>query len=519
MSRTEKETVSNGDSFDDQTEARRLDELKGIVPESTFSVEKLREWLIAFVVCDFNVDLGPEIEWIYPYSPFSPADLTTICFNSFPDRNNPDDLTTDTSFHFRFRHTSKDIKVPSSELVSHPEFWFGYCLFRQQRDETVKRKYGQKSFVVVSQHDFTSLFRDQMLAKTLPLLDFSASSALLESACAQIVNWPAPRPGQMELPFFGSIFNLHIPPHPSYPLQGLVRKESVKQNHPIDIFALDPVGSWKQVVECLPNSVDLYIIYERMLLCEPMVALSLDPRFCSEFVSLAFDLIRPVPFAGDYRPYITMHSDIFSQSHGGPNTNHYLVGITNPFILKRLQGPHAAKKPLMHAPKDMPYIVHLLEPILRNGHRHRKSKSLHKDETGFEVVNQEPKGYVSRDWAFLKELDEACKGDSSPGDINRLVRQHFAYLTARFLAPLDRYFAQLITARSAVDPFEYKGFSEVDFLQMLSKHGSGVDFKGKTHFQRNKMEETFYKKFCKSPSFFCWLQMRMELASRSQMAR
>ncbi|KAF3906552.1 hypothetical protein ABW20_dc0107784 [Dactylellina cionopaga] len=470
MSHPEKQSYrqTNGRPSDDQTEMLKLNELRETVPESPFSVDKLREWMIAFIVCDFNVDLGPEIEWIYPYAPFSPADLTTICFNSFPDRNNPDDLTTDTSFHFRFRHTSTDIQVPSSDLVSRPEFWFGYCLFRQQRDETVKRKYGQKSFVVVSQHDFTTLFRDQMLAKTLPLLDFGASAALMESACAQIVNWPSPRPGQMELPFFGSIFNLHIPLHASYPLQGLVRKESVRQNHPIDIFALDPVGSWKQIIDYLPNAVDLYIIFERVLLCEPIVGLALDPRICSEFVSLAFDLIRPIPFAGDYRPYITMHSDIFSQSHGGPTTNHYLIGVTNPFILKRLQ-TSPTKKPLLYSytAKETPYVVHLTESSHKNGHR--KSRSPGREDSAFDITNQEPKGYMSRDWEFLKELDEACRTDSSATDISRLVRRHFAFLTARFLAPLDRYFAQLITPGSAVDPFEYGCFSETEFLQSLIK--------------------------------------------------
>ncbi|EWC45550.1 hypothetical protein DRE_05408 [Drechslerella stenobrocha 248] len=523
MSRSEKQPGDRGShQLSAEISAPELllfDQLKGILPESPLSVDKLREWMIAFVVCDFNVDLGPEIEWIYPYAPFSPADLTTICFNSFPDRNNPDDLTTDTSFHFRFRHTSTDIKVPSSDLVTHPEYWFGYCLFRQQRDETVKRKYGQKTFVVISQHDFTTLFRDQMLAKTLPLLDFSASAALMESACAQMVNWPPPRSGQLELPFFGSLFNLHIPLHSSYPLQGLVRRNSAQQNHSINVFAQDPVGSWKQVINCIPNVVDLYIIYERVLLCEPIVALSLDPRICSEFISLAFDLIRPVPYAGDYRPYITMHSDIFSQSHSGSITNHYMVGVTNPFILKRLQVP-ASKKQInsSYPAKESPYIVHLTEPIHKNGHFHRKTRSTHKEDFAYDVTAQDPKGYLSRDWEFLKEVDTACRTDSSGMEISRLVRRHFAYLTARFLSPLDRYFAQLITPGSAIDPFEYGCFSETEFLQMLAKYGSGVEFKGKTQFQRKKMEESFYKKFCRSPSFFSWLQMKMELASRSQMA-
>jgi len=373
--------------------------------------------------------------------------------------------------------------------------------------------------VLISQHNFTTLFRDQMLAKTLPLLDFGASAALMESACAQIVNWPPPQPGKMEVPYFGSIFDLEIPLHSSYPLQGLVRKEETRPNHPIDVFAFEPAGSWKTMISYLQNVTDLYIIYERVLLCESLVGISLDPRLCSEFVSLAHDLIRPVPFAGDFRPYITMHSDLFSQSHGGSATNHYLIGITNPFILKRLQIPSKRSSILSSssAGRDVPYVVQLTDIIPKNGHLHKKAKSPHKDDATFDLVAQEAKGYISRDWSFLKDIDEQFRADAPSIEISQLVRRHFSFLTARFLAPLDRYFAQLITPGSAIDPFEYGSFSETEFLYSLSKHGSGVEFKGRTNFQRKKMEESFYKKFCRSPSFFSWMQMKMELASKSQM--
>jgi len=63
---------------------------------------------------------------------------------------------------------------------------------------------------------------------------------------------------------------------------------------------------------------------------------------------------------------------------------------------------------------------------------------------------------------------------------------------------------------SSTNASEYAMFSESDFLNSLSKHGSSVQFKGKTAFQRNKVADTFYKKFCRCPSFFSWLQMKME---------
>ena len=64
----------------------------------------------------------------------------------------------------------------------------------------------------------------------------------------------------------------------------------------------------------------------------------------------------------------------------------------------------------------------------------------------------------------------------------------------------------------------YGRFSEAEFLTSLFKHGISVQFKGKTHFQRNKFAENFYKRFCRSPSFFKWLQMKMEFVDVSHEA-
>jgi len=49
-----------------------------------------------------------------------------------------------------------------------------------------------------------------MLARTLSISDFATSAVMIESACAQIANWQAPVIGRQELPFFGSIFDVHM---------------------------------------------------------------------------------------------------------------------------------------------------------------------------------------------------------------------------------------------------------------------------------------------------------------------
>lgn len=51
-----------------------------------------------------------------------------------------------------------------------------------------------------------------------------------------------------------------------------------------------PISSWPSHAGLLPDELDEV----QVLLSEPLVVLADDPRTCSEFVSAAVDLIRPV---------------------------------------------------------------------------------------------------------------------------------------------------------------------------------------------------------------------------------
>jgi hypothetical protein len=101
-------------------------------------------------------------------------------------------------------------------------------------------------------------------------------------------------------------------------------------------------------------------------------------------------------------------------------------------------------------------------------------------------------------------------------EIGRLVRRHFAYLSALFLAPLNRYLATLTTETPESKTIDMGSFSEEEFLESLSKYGCSVNFKGKTSYNRHRNAETFYRKFCRSPSFFTWLEMKMRLQTADQ---
>lgn len=142
------------------------------------------------------------------------------------------------------------------------------------------------------------------------------------------------------------------------------------------------------------------------------------------------------------------------------------------------------------------------------------------------------KGSLTKDLVFLRKLEHYLKDPETTRkyyfrlhrtvpinisfvhaaqDIGRFVRRHFALLSALFLAPLNRYLATLTTVSPSSKMIDIANFSEDDFLASLSKYGCQVQFKGKTSFHRYRAAETFYRKFCRSPSFFRWLQMKMRL--------
>lgn len=179
-----------------------------------------RKWIIAFVVCNFNVDLGPEIELVYPPDVhFSTSDLSAICFNSFPERHDTE-MHEDLCFQFSIHNGSPDIRLDSPcPPYGSPSELYGHCIFRQEYDHNTKRAFSQKSLVLISNHDFPAFYLDtlQKLTRSGLISDPNA----LEAACSQISSWLAPSVGKHELPFMGSLLMLEMYVT-LYPLRKLV---------------------------------------------------------------------------------------------------------------------------------------------------------------------------------------------------------------------------------------------------------------------------------------------------------
>ncbi|TKA67537.1 hypothetical protein B0A49_07620 [Cryomyces minteri] len=374
----------------------------------------------------------------------------------------------------------------------------------------MKRRFAQKTLVLISTHEFPALFL--RLLHQITSSGTIGNPTILEAAYVEMAKWPPPSHGRQQLPFLGSVIELDIAPHASLPLQGLsTTSAATVKSHPSHVYANEPVTSWNSLLRVVPSPTDLYKVSEQVLLCESAVVLAKSPQLCSEFISALVDLIKPVPYAGECRPYLTMQSEFFSASLDGGAPKLFLIGITNPFLLKRVldmfeNAGRAA--PLLIILYDTDFPVPLKAP-----HMHHTSQA----EAGLPngvAVRSRQKTYMKVDRLFLKALEDIQTDTTTAIDsIGPFVRRHFATLVAQFLAPLNRHLATRM-ATSVLSPggnLQYAHFNETEFMQSLKKHGSSASTKGQSPFARRASRDQLYRKFCRSPSFYSWLDVKLSL--------
>jgi hypothetical protein len=453
------------------------------------------------------------VEILYPPDvPFSAADLTAVCFNGFPEQQNSE-TAEDLTFHFTISNNSPDILL-SSPRPPHgsPTNFYGCCVFRQEFDHTEKRSFNQRSLVLISNHNFTSFYHTllQHMTQSGPISD----PANLEVAFSQIMAWPPPSLGRHELPFLGSVITVDIAPHHAFPLQGLPGPTPLISDQPSSIYAYEPLGSWNTIMPFFPCITDLYVVYEKLLLCESVIVIASNPKLCSSAVSALLDMIRPVPYAGEIREYMTMQSDFRSIGIDGGTPRPFILGITNPFLLKRVLTATEGKD------RTRPHILYLQNfqgpvPTKRHHSLHRKSsRNALLDLPGGGIDAHPPsKRFLRSDSQVISQIEMLLRLDAPTHELGPVIRRHFAELTAQFLAPINRYLATSVSASvlASGSDLHYASFSASDFLRDLSKHGTSVKFRGQGPIQKHRAKYALYESFVKSPNFYSWLDMKLSL--------
>ncbi|XP_058937415.1 protein DENND6B isoform X1 [Kogia breviceps] len=461
-------------------------------------------WLECVCVVTFDLELGQALELVYP-SDFQLTDKekSSICYLSFPDSHSG--CLGDTQFSFRIRRCGGlrrpwhaddrhcDTGAPVS-LQREPAHYFGYVYFRQVKDGSVKRGYFQKSLVLVSRLPFVRLF--QALLSLVAPEYFDKLAPCLEAVCSEIDQWPAPVPGQtLNLPVMGVVLQVHIPSRADMPESGPPKQCSHKNLLPAPVV-LTSVHEL-DLFRCFrPVLAHVQLLWELLLLGEPLLVLAPSPAVSSEMVLALTSCLQPLKFCCDYRPYFTVHDSEFKEfttrTQAPPSV---VLGVTNPFFIKTLQHwPHVLRIGEPKMPGDLPKQVKLKKPS--------RLKTLDTKPGLYTAYTT----YLHRDKALLRRLLKGLQ-KKRPSDVQTAVlRRHLLELTQSFILPLEHYMASLMPLQKSITPWktppQIHPFRQDDFLRSLEHSGPQLTCLLKGDWLG------LYRRFFKSPHFDGWYRQR-----------
>ncbi|KAG6939404.1 DENN domain containing 6A, partial [Chelydra serpentina] len=247
-----------------------------------------------------------------------------------------------------------------------------------------------------------------------------------------------------------------------------------------------------------PVFFHIQMLWELVLLGEPVVVMAPSPSESSETVLALVSCISPLKYCSDFRPYFTIHDSEFKEyttrTQAPPSV---ILGVTNPFFAKTLQHwPHIVRIGEIKLPGEVPKQVKV-----------KKLKNL-KTLDSKPGVYTSYKPYLNRDEEIIKQLQKGVQQKRPAEAQSVILRRYFLELTQSFIIPLERYVASLMPLQKSISPWKspphLRQFSQENFMKTLEKAGpqltSGLkgDWIG------------LYRHFLKSPNFNGWFRTRQK---------
>uniref|UniRef100_A0A6Q2X1H2 UDENN domain-containing protein n=1 Tax=Esox lucius TaxID=8010 RepID=A0A6Q2X1H2_ESOLU len=466
--------------------------------ESRLPWDRFSSWLECVCVVTFDLELGQAIELVYPHDvKLTEKENHLTSFMCFPG------CLGDTQFSFRLRQSvgrrsswfgedaySRDAPVTLQRELAH---FYGYVYFRQVKDAAVKRGYFQKSLVLVSRLPYVHLF--QSLLQIIAPEYFEKLEPCLEAVCNEIDQWPSPVPGQtLNLPVIGVIMQVRIPSKNDKP-SGSPVKQAQREVAPLMLPSIHELDLFK-CFQCF--LIHIQMLWELMLLGEPVVVMAPSPTVSSETVLALVSSIAPLRYCCDYRPYFTIHDPEFKEyttrTQAPPNV---ILGVTNPFFIKTFQSwPHIIRLGELKMSGDLPKQV--------------KVKKLAKLKT----LDTKPgiytshKTFLQKDKSLIKRLLKGIQRKRPSEVQSAILRRHLLELTQSFIIPLERYLASLMPLQRSVTPWktppQIRPFSQEEFMGTLEHAGPQLTSVLKGDWIG------LYRRFFRSPNFDGWYRLRQK---------
>uniref|UniRef100_A0A8C5JJH6 DENN domain containing 6B n=1 Tax=Junco hyemalis TaxID=40217 RepID=A0A8C5JJH6_JUNHY len=351
-----------------------------------------------------------------------------------------------------------------------------------------------QSLVLVSRLPYVNLF--QCLLQLIAPEYFDKLEPCLEAVCNEIDQWPPPVPGQtLNLPVMGVVIQVRIPSRVDKPGSSPVKQCNQENLLPAPLVL--PSVHELDLFRCFqPVLIHIQMLWELMLLGEPMVVMAPSPTMSSEMVLALTSCLAPLRYCCDFRPYFTIHDSEFKEyttrTQAPPNI---VVGVTNPFFIKTLQ--------------HWPHILRVGEPRMSGDlPKQVKVKKLAKLKT----LDTKPgiytsyKTFLHKDKTLIKRLLKGIQRKRPSEVQSALLRRHLLELTQSFIIPLEHYMASLMPLQRAITPWknppQIRPFCQEDFMKSLEHAGPQLTCVLKGDWLG------LYRRFFKSPNFDGWFRQR-----------
>ncbi|XP_028811322.1 protein DENND6B isoform X2 [Denticeps clupeoides] len=462
-------------------------------------------WLECVCVVTFDLELGQALEAVYPQDvKLTEKEKSSICYLSFPDSYSG--ALGDTQFSFRLRQSvgrgprgvwfedsdayNRDAPVTMQKDQSH---LYGYVYFRQVKDDTVKRGYFQKSVVLVSRLPLVRLFQS-VLQVIAP--EYFKLEPCLEEVCHEIDKWPTPTPGHtLLLPCMGEVIKVRIPSKDDKLGGSPVQLNPEESLRPAPLVL--PSCHEQDFFQCFQSMlVHVQMLWELMLLGEPVVVMAPSPAVCSETVLALVSSVAPLKYCCDFRPYFTIHDSEFKEyttrTQAPPSV---ILGVTNPFFLKTFQcWPHVIRLGELKMSVDLP--------------KQLKMKKLAKLKT----LDAKPgvytayKTFLHKDKALVRRLLKGIQRKRPSEVQSAILRRYLLELTQSFIIPLERYLVSLMPLQRSISPWKtpppISPFNQEEFIATLEHAGPQLTSVLKGDWLG------LYRRFFRSVNFDGWYRLR-----------
>ena len=260
----------------------------------------------------------------------------------------------------------------------------------------------------------------------------------------------------------------------------------------------------------------IWLLWELMLLGQPILVLSPAPGLSSDAVLALTSLLSPLEYKGDFRPFFTIHdADFknFSDDTWKPSSDSGLViGGTNPYFFKALS--HWTNIVTLSGKKR----IYKYNPFLianQGGISEPDDDTLNRgvglidysDQvqcSGYQTVF--PSGVDFK--KYMKKPDKEHTVEACFDFNEKFLRYHLHIRTTTFLAPFRHYFDRLVASKVT----QFKPFTKIPLVGDLNATSIASI---QTHLApgRNSVELKFYERFMATGTFRRWYSKKKKIAN------